>query len=73
MNECELLATCGFFQKYQSSLDMACRGFVKTYCRGEKMDECRRKEYRRQHGKSPHDDMLPTGQMMPREYQQSAR
>ncbi len=71
MGECELLATCGFFQKYQNTLDMACRGFIKTYCKGEKMAECRRKAYRAEHGTPPHDDMLPSGQMMPKSYQQA--
>lgn len=65
MNECDLLQSCGFFQKYQDTLNLACRGFIKTYCTGGKMDECKRREYRLQHGKPPLDDMLPSGQMMP--------
>jgi len=67
--ECELLGTCGFFQKYQHALDLACRGFIKTYCKGPKMDECKRKEFRREHGAPPVDEMLPSGQSMPKEYQ----
>lgn len=68
MKECELLQTCGFFRKYGESLEMACRGFIKSYCRGDLMDECKRKEYRRQHGVPPEDNMLPTGQMMPERF-----
>ena len=68
-HECELLATCGFFRKFQSLQDMACRGFIKAYCHGPQMDECKRKQYRRQHGTAPPDDMLPTGQTMPKAYQ----
>ena len=68
MADCELLETCGFFDKYRHSLDMACKGFLKTYCHGSQMDECKRKEYRKANGKPPHDDMLPTGQMMPEQY-----
>jgi hypothetical protein len=68
MSNCELLETCGFFQKYQDTLDLACRGFLKTYCQGEKMDECARKKYRMKHGTPPADDMLPTGQTMPQQY-----
>ena len=68
MTECELLATCGFFQKYRETLNLACRGFIKTYCRGERMDECKRKEHRLQHGVPPDSDMLPSGQMIPQEY-----
>lgn len=68
MADCELLDRCGFFLKYQDTLNLACRGFIKTYCKGPKMDECERKKYRRAHGAPPADDMLPTGQMMPKEY-----
>ena len=68
MADCELLSTCGFFQKYRETLDMACRGFVKTYCTGSKMAECKRKEYRKEHGLPPVDEMLPSGQMMPRDF-----
>ena len=65
---CELLKTCGFFAKYKESLDMACRGFITQYCEGPKMEECARKEYRRQHGESPVVDMMPSGQMVPAAY-----
>lgn len=70
--ECELLNTCGFFRKYQNNLDLACRGFIKAYCKGAKMDDCERKRYRKAHGAPPEDDMMPSGQIMPREYQKSA-
>ena len=66
--DCDLLGTCGFFRKYQDSLDLACRGFIKSYCKGPKMDACARKQYRKEHGAPPDDNMLPTGQMMPKEY-----
>jgi hypothetical protein len=65
MSDCELLETCGFFKKYKSSLEMACRGFLKTYCHGDQMNECKRKEFRKENGHPPHDDMLPSGQMIP--------
>jgi len=68
MEGCELLETCGFFKKYQNSLDMACKGFLKSYCLGPRMDECKRKEFRKANGHPPVDDMLPTGQMMPEQY-----
>jgi hypothetical protein len=67
--ECELLETCGFFKKYNDSLDLACRGFIKSYCKGDKMDDCARKIYRNTHGEPPHDDMMPSGQDMPKSYQ----
>ena len=49
-HECEKLTTCGFFRKYGEVKDLACRGFVNQYCKGDKMDQCKRKEYSRNHG-----------------------
>ena len=43
--ECEKLTTCGFFKKYGEVKDLACRGFINQYCLGDKMNECKRKEY----------------------------
>ena len=59
--ECELLQRCGFFEKYSATKDVACRGLIKVYCRGEKMNQCKRKEYSKEHGHAPSDDMMPTG------------
>ncbi len=63
-NECELLEKCGFFKKYQSTKDLACKGFISSYCRGLKMNECKRKEYRQKNGTPPVDEMMPSGQMI---------
>ncbi len=68
MAVCELLSVCGFFQKYENSLNMACKGFITTYCKGPQMDECKRKIYRQEHGVPPDDDMMPTGQQVPETY-----
>ena len=62
--ECELLATCGFFKKYQDAKELACKGFVALYCKGENMGKCARKQYRKEHGQPPSDDMMPTGVMI---------
>ena len=62
---CELLEKCGFFRKFQAKNDTACRGFIRMYCTGPHMDECRRKEYRKQHGAPPSDDMMPNGALFP--------
>lgn len=67
-NECQLLATCGFFRKYQSTKDMVCKGFIAMYCKGDKMNECKRLEYRNKHGVPPSDDMMPTGQICKEKY-----
>lgn len=62
--KCQLLEKCGFFKKYQNTLDLACKGFIRTYCKGAKMNECKRMEYRNQHGEPPTDDMMPSGHIM---------
>ncbi len=64
MTECELLEKCGFFKKYCKSKDLACKGFMNIYCRGEKQKICKRRIYRKEHGVPPSDDMLPSGQMI---------
>lgn len=62
--ECPMLVNCGFFKKYDTSKELACLGFINQYCRGEKKDQCRRKEYKKKHGVAPTDDMLPNGRLM---------
>jgi major membrane immunogen (membrane-anchored lipoprotein) len=62
--ECELLQECGLFKKYQAANDLACKGFIKVYCQGPKMAECKRVEYYLEHGMLPSDDMLPSGTMI---------
>ena len=63
-SECNLLATCGFFKKYQSSKSLACKGFISQYCKGDKMNECKRMEYRKLNGVPPVDEMMPSGQLI---------
>jgi len=60
--ECESLPKCGFFKKYEATKDLACKGFINMFCKGPKMDQCKRKEYRQKNGKPPSDDMMPSGQ-----------
>lgn len=62
--ECELLGTCGFFRKYELTKEATCRGFISTFCKGDLMDQCRRKQIKKDTGKSPSDDMMPTGLMV---------
>lgn len=59
--ECELLNTCAFFAKYNDKKDTACRGFIALYCKGEKMAQCKRLEFRKKHGVAPSEDMMPNG------------
>lgn len=62
--ECELLANCGFFKAHQASNDLACKGFIKQYCRGPLMNQCKRKEYRQKNGVAPADNMMPNGALL---------
>jgi hypothetical protein len=62
--ECGLLEKCGFFKKYGTSKELACKGFIQQYCQGSKQDDCKRKEYRQTQGTPPSDDMMPSGKMM---------
>ncbi len=64
MERCELLETCGFFKKYEKDWSSACKGMIGTYCMGPKMNECKRKEYRKQHGTPPPENMMPSGQIL---------
>lgn len=61
MSECENLANCGFFKKYKDTKNLACMGFIRLYCQGSHMNECKRKEYKKAHGTPPDDDMMPNG------------
>jgi hypothetical protein len=62
--ECKFLPTCGFFKKYCQSNNLACQGFINLYCKGEKMDECKRLEYRNKNGVPPPENMMPSGQLL---------
>ncbi|WP_319507829.1 hypothetical protein [uncultured Methanolobus sp.] len=64
MVECELLSKCGFFKKYSSEKQAACKGFIALYCKGPNMNKCKRKAYRKENGAAPSDDMMPTGSMI---------
>jgi hypothetical protein len=60
--ECEQLETCGFLKKHLQTQELACRGFMLQYCKGPKLDQCKRRTYLQEHGTQPSDDMLPSGQ-----------
>ena len=62
--ECENLAKCGFFIKYQETKNLACKGFINMYCKGSKMKDCKRLQYKMEHGTPPPDNMMPSGQMI---------
>jgi hypothetical protein len=61
---CEMLNLCGFFKKYNETKNLACKGFIQMYCMGSQKLVCKRREYRRQTGAPPSDDMMPSGQLI---------
>ncbi len=63
--ECELLETCGYFEKYQHSKATLCQEWIRQYCKGPMMDVCKRKLYRKEHGVHPPAEMMPSGHMTP--------
>lgn len=64
MNDCQNLEKCGFVKKYGESKALAVKGFVTMYCKSEKQNQCKRKEYKQKNGTAPVDEMLPNGGMI---------
>jgi len=64
VSTCELLSNCKFLEKYKATMAMACQGFVKKYCQGDKLDECKRLDHYKQHGEQAVEDMLPSGRVL---------
>jgi hypothetical protein len=62
--QCELLAICGFFKKYNNPQNRTCQEFIRRYCIGPDTHKCKRLEYRKSYGQPPDDDMMPTGLMI---------
>ena len=64
MAECYLLEKCGFFAQYASSKRIDCDSLINSYCRGPKMNTCKRLQYRNVYGVPPSDNMMPDGTMI---------
>jgi len=45
MNTCEMIEKCGFLVRFSPTNELACKGFVNRYCKGEMMSECKRKAF----------------------------
>ena len=64
-NKCELLKTCGFFNNFNTNLEVINQRWIKLYCDDREHSElCERKKIRNQTGKPPVDNMAPTGMLM---------
>lgn len=61
MLSCELLLNYKFSGKYKETMVMACQGFIKKYCQGDKLAECMRLKHYKEHGDQAEKDMLPGG------------
>ena len=64
METCEMLHCCGFFKKYENLNHIDCRGFINSYCKGNKRDLCARLDFFYKYDKLPPDDMTPSGKMI---------
>ena len=64
MKVCEYFNICGFVAKYKNSSHIDCRGFIASYCNGNKKHDCARLEYFKKHDAAPSDDMLPSGKIL---------
>jgi hypothetical protein len=69
MGDCANLATCAFFQTYESdeSKKLALQGFISRYCKGNEQENCVRKKVSRALGgpeKVP-VNMMPNGVPLP--------
>jgi hypothetical protein len=65
MSECQNLKTCAFFAYYEKTKgnNLALKGFVTTFCKGQKQDECSRKKVSKALGGSSYVpvNMMPNG------------
>ncbi len=65
MESCDLLHKCGYFEKYKDSKATLCQGWIRQYCQGPDMNQCKRKLYRLEQGVVPPVDMMPSGHLTP--------
>jgi hypothetical protein len=65
MSECKSLTTCSFVKFYENSKgnDLALKGFINSYCKGQKQDDCKRKKVSRNLGGPLYvpPNMMPNG------------
>ena len=64
MADCELLAECAFFKKYAKTHVAMCNGMIAEYCRGSKLNECKRKQHQLKYEELPPENMLPGGSII---------
>lgn len=63
--KCQNLEMCGFFKNFSANSQVVKNGWIKLYCDDlEKSENCARKQFRKNNGKSPADNITPTGKML---------
>ena len=63
--KCELLDKCGFFKNYKGNTEVTKHGWIRLFCESkEKSEQCKRKQYRKENGLPPADNMAPTGKTL---------
>jgi len=58
---CQFLENCAFFIQYKHLIGSAYEGFVRMYCKGPRLEQCKRRQFRLEKGVPPAQDMLPNG------------
>ncbi len=62
MENCPFLQTCAFFNNFQGNPEVIKQGWIHMFCENEqKSERCARKQYRKEKGVPPADNMSPTG------------
>jgi hypothetical protein len=51
-------------KKWKNSSIFSVAGFIKMYCKGEKLKECIRLTYLEINGEKPSEDMMPNGEFV---------
>ena len=63
--KCELLDKCGFFKNHKGNTEVTKHGRIRLFRElKEKSEKCKRKQYRKENGHPPEDNMAPTGKML---------
>lgn len=66
MRDCEYLAACGFFKKFGRRQSNVWKGLLSFYCQGRGARLCERRKMFLARNTFPGDDLLPTGDEIPK-------
>ena len=63
MAYCPNLEGCPFVKKYGED-NYSIKGFVNSYCKGDKQNECERKKHYDKYNEAPPVNMIPNGHLL---------